>query len=343
MLHQRNLLSALFLVLVAGVLGFELGSDGGLLGLGRVSGVTFLNHSVQGLEIGAPVHARGVPVGHVTKLSFAPDASIQVDFALDRDHTEHLGFASAGTAEALRAKLLPREDQGGFYLDLEQVKSGSPAPALAFDAPPGYVPAAPRHVGFEGTPTDGPITSADMNRRFEQLAESLRKAVEDADVAGVSTSARSVLERIDAAMAELDAPQLSARTQETLDAVERAAVAFAELVEDKAESGGGGGLFSAVSSIGLVADSITGAVEEARVGETMEAVRGSMGDARETVADVRVLSREVQQLLVSIQSDMAGVRAALEATTALLGLIERDPGAILRGRQPNTDFPVEDQ
>ena len=336
----RRALFLILIVAVAGVLGW-FGRD--WLGGGGLPMVTYFSESVEGLEVGAPVKMRGAPVGVVTRIRLSPDPRwVAVEVDLDRGQAGPMGYrrgegggawqASAG----LRAQLVRPHPEADRFLRLETVGEGAhPPPVLAFETPPSFVPAIPSPVEASRAGGGGaPGGASQLPERFEELAARLSRAIEDADVAGLSSSARGLMTKLDGRLDELDAPVLSNKTQTALDSVARAADAFAKLVEEKSDSGGGGGgLFSTISSVGLVARTATNAIEDAKIGETTQLVRDS-------ISDVRVLARETHQLMGEVYGMMVAVQQTLNASTAMLGMIERDPGVFLRGRAPESKLPV---
>ena len=68
-------------------------------------------------------------------------------------------------------------------------------------------------------------------------------------------------------------------------------------------------------------------MKDAKVGETT----GSMRDATQSVAEIAVQMSRLSEVL---QADLVALREALESIRALADLLERDPGALLRGRAP---------
>jgi phospholipid/cholesterol/gamma-HCH transport system substrate-binding protein len=116
--------------------------------------VAFFDESVQGLDVGSPVKFRGVTVGTVSGITIAQDhRHVQVTSDIYVDAVKRLGIANGApdpnSGEAflptgLRVQLVAAGITGVRFLQVDFFeRSRYPVPALPFDPPWNYVPAAP--------------------------------------------------------------------------------------------------------------------------------------------------------------------------------------------------------
>ncbi len=211
----------------------------------HVDYVSYLDESVQGLDVGSPVKFRGVVVGRVARIDVAPDRRhVAVTSALS---TEQLGDLGLSEGEGGQTRLLmPTElrmqlvSQGLTGLKFLQIDFFDPrlypAPVLSFAPPERYIPAAVSTVktiessvvsASDSLPEmmQGLTRVSDRAARMmeqletqklpEHLAETLahldlllghmNDAIVGLDLKGLSTQARAGIARLNATVARADA------------------------------------------------------------------------------------------------------------------------------------------
>src|SRR5690349_1862136 len=92
------------LVAIGGALAIVLGLGVHLRATDRVRYHTYFDESVHGLDPGAPVEYRGVPIGRVATIQVGPDLT-HVDVALDVDHPHAIALGLDRPPPWLRAEL----------------------------------------------------------------------------------------------------------------------------------------------------------------------------------------------------------------------------------------------
>lgn len=121
---------------------------GTLIGISRlhhrvIYAYTFFDEPVTGLETGAPVRVRGVPIGQVGLITFGPDhRTVEVRSDIDVDALERLGFPSPEPKgimhipSSLRTQLASQGLTGGRFIAIDFFDEATNPP------PPTPVPAA---------------------------------------------------------------------------------------------------------------------------------------------------------------------------------------------------------
>lgn len=265
--------------------------------------VTYFDESVQGLEIGAPVKLRGVPIGHVAKLGFAPDRQlVEVVMSISVDRLESLGLppqregapgapADVGhgpSREALRTQLASSGITGFKYVAVDIYPEEPPPAPLSFTPPESYVPSLPSlfadlESGVRDTLSQTPLIA----ERLVQLLDRLLTVLDETDVAG-----------------------LTAQGKTTLRAAEDTLLDVREVVRDLGDAGA------------LVADA-RGAVADI----------GSAARATDRAADsLDEVLRGAPPLLARSETTLEDLGAAARALRLFADALERDPDMLLHGR-----------
>jgi phospholipid/cholesterol/gamma-HCH transport system substrate-binding protein len=266
---------------------------------------TFMDESVQGLEVGSPVKFRGVTLGAVSRIAIAPDKRhVRLTSDLDVDDMIIMGLAS-GDPEHLqvhvppdvRIQLASAGITGVKFLQLDyfNVKT-NPRPELPFKAPDNYIPAA---VSTMKNLEDAVVRAVD---RFPEMTDALLQVLAKLDTLLASVEAEKLPERTARTLRQADdtlqgikktftdvrADKLSSHAQQTLERLDSAVARLDSII---ARVGGDKGMIvaaeRAADALGDVASNASGATDE--LGTTLR--------------DVQQAAQAIQKLTDTLERD----------------------------------------
>ncbi len=316
---------ALVLVGLGLAVGFVLFLTSGALRGQQVTYETYIRESIAGLDVGAAVRFRGVPVGRVTELGLVsvvyssfmrgPDDPtsrlVLVRFAVDPER-----YGDASVESAVRAGLRVRVASSGVtglaYLEVDFVRD----PAAA---PPIEVPWTPRYPVIPSVPsTITQVTSA-AERLMTQLADlDLRALIDSAtalindfrDQVGGQGDLATTLREAAATMTTLRETIQGAALTETIADIRRAADRIAAAGESAQTLIGGPEMTRTVESIGqAAADLRTSIARLPAVIQTLElALRSIRGTTTDAQADLGPLLRDLRATVASLRDTAEALR-----------------------------------
>ena len=284
-----------------------------LLQRNSVEAVTYFDESVQGLDVGSAVKFRGVPIGSVSRIGIARDRRhVEVRAQIYTDTLAALGLSGAPFGDELplldatrrspelRVELASAGITGVKFLQVDFVDpEANPPPDLPFVPPPNYMPSRP----------------------------STLKTLEAA-LADLTTDLPLLLEEAGEAMRV---------TSRTLDSVR---LTLEPLVSRE------GPIFAALEGFRDAAHVVRESVGDAELGETTASVRRAAGSVSVAATAVGAASQSLGALSVDVagltedmRTDLVALGDTLEAIRALADYLERDPGALLRGRADGEEAP----
>lgn len=300
--------------------------------------LTYLDESVQGLEVGAPIKIRGVTIGRVTEISLAPDRRL-VEVRFEASVEELHKVRAIGETESaghvispeLRILIASQGITGVKFLEADFFTADTPTIPLSFDAPDSYVPSMPSTLkslesALRGVGDELPGALRDFRKLAVTLDEqvvAMDMAALTASLTGLSNDLRGVL---DGSGTTGIAPEVSGLIGDFR--------ALAAGVNDAlASMTGDGGTFQTVAA------SVTGLSDDVRatlgkVDGVMEGVdvAGTLTSFRGATDSFTRLSDGLSPAAQSMPAAVRDLRAMLRRIEALAALIERDPGVFLRGR-----------
>lgn len=314
-----------------------------------IPAVTYLDESVQGLDVGAPVKFRGVTVGRVSQIGVAPDrrhVAILVNFY--QEVLSSLGLRKADAKLDMTQPFAPPEARfqlasagitGVRFLALDVLDPDRyPTPELPFPVPWNYVPAAPSTLKsledtFNKVAADIPTLLLETKR----LLVEGRRFLQDVDARGLSKEAQTLMKHADQAILAVDARGLNDRARSALDDTRRTLATFEKLAQDVdgmvAElRDDDGELRTLLREATAMSARIRKALDDADIEATGQSVRRTADAVTDLAADARPVADGLQATLVELREATAAVRRLAEA-------LERDPGALLHGRQPAAQPP----
>ncbi|WP_018951742.1 MlaD family protein [Thioalkalivibrio sp. AKL12] len=289
---------------------------------------TYMDSSVQGLEVGAPVKFRGVNIGEVTDLTFT--SVVYESDVRPRDRRRYVMVrarlypdrfaASAQEGEfetrilenlvdaGLRVRMAAQGITGMSYLETDFSEPGT-HPPLAHDWEPHsiYVPSAPSTA-----------------MQFLEYAENLLKRIDELDIEGVVDNLTNLLVTVDTTLNELDTGRLAEQADEMIEELKtttRTANRVMESVERLVEHPDTQALPSETRA----------ALRELR--ETAEAADvGRLVDRMDSMVErlnrgMDVSEGKLLETLDELQAAMGGLRSLSDD-------VRRNPGGALFGAPP---------
>ena len=212
----------------------------------RIYFETYVDGTVQGVDVGTPVKFRGVQIGKVSAIKFTFNvygARTEVDrynyvlIVMDIDteifpgmfHENLTSLIEKNVAQGLRARIEPLGITGMNYIEINYVNDPAQFPSLAVDWTPHfyYIPSAP------GQFTNILDSINNMMRQLEQfnlgsmsekgmnLLEELNKAVTQAEIGKVSADLQSLLVDFKSALNAANLGGLSADAKHLMAGLEK--------------------------------------------------------------------------------------------------------------------------
>ena len=257
-----------------------------------VTYLTYFDESVEGLEVGAPVKARGVAVGQVGEITFAPDQHlVEVRSDLDVKLLKRLGLSHERMPPDIRAQLDTQGLLGNRFVSLDRFEPQThPPPKLSFPTPEHYIPAV---KSTQQTLVDS------VSRAMNDLSAVLDALVADGfgeRSSRVVTHADELLVSLNKMFKGLDEQKLPEQTAAALRDAR-----------------------TTVNKLGETLDRVNG--EGGLLASTQRAVT-SIGNAGNNAA---ASTHDLDETLSQIREAAAAIRYLADA-------IERDPDMLLKGR-----------
>ena len=277
-------------LIVAGVIIFGAGT----LFRKEVMIETYVEESVQGLDVGAPVKYRGVQIGQVKEIDlvsrlYLAGKTDAATMTLGRDVVVRMGifqFPRLGrtpseeevqrlvndlSADGFRVRLASQGITGVAYMEMDFVSSPPPPIRLTWEPKYPYLPSAPSTV-----------------RRFTQSAEEVLDKLSRVDIDGLIGDARNLIQNVEKSVKEADLPGLRREASGMIR-----------------------------NADGLVADA-RGAIKDLQVAAIRENILGFVSDLRKTNQDLQGILAKVQ-----IEPVMAEIQAAVTKVNAIVGRIDQ--------------------
>lgn len=275
----------------------------------KLEAVSLFDESVQGLEVGSAVKARGVTIGQVSSIKLrAEDSYIQVNMELYLNNTG-LG-AHRQAEERLRREIADgavcRMEYAGItgmkFIDIDYAHSGNvllaepPAGSLPPDAI--YIPSAPSllsSITSTALETMQRLAQVDVEKITDELSRAISGAADLLDNEKLDqtvTSLRSSSTKLDALLNDVQQQLGDERIATTLDTYNATGQRLQHL-----------------------ADKVDAQLDQAKIGETTQSLRETlselkaslakaetaMADAKQTMADYRQLAQTARQQLTEAE------------------------------------------
>ena len=289
----------------------------------------YFDEPVVGLEPGSSVRFRGVPIGVVDDITLASNKKhLQVRMALYDDKLVKLGLEvdELGPDKAfpsdLRAQLVTQYITQMSFILVDFVEPGS---------------ARDRELPFQ--PPINTIRS--IPSAFRSFEEGLRDVLRE--VPAISSAAKRMFDDVSKGFEEARLGEMAARMDATLRAVEKKLESLDEMPALRSATGAFGELERVLAELRSPDGPVQRAVAELRemsriVREAADAAEFAKTSAslRDAADGVARMSGETASLAGDFRAELGSLRAALASIERLADLLERDPGSLLRGRQPSS-------
>ncbi|HRU05872.1 MAG TPA: MlaD family protein [Candidatus Brocadiia bacterium] len=308
--------------------------------------VTYFTESVQGLEEGASVKYRGVPVGRVSRIHITPTAGfVAVDFEflshvfVDENmrpipSNRRAEFIQKLVDEGARVQLGMVGITGLKYLEIESVDPQKfPVPKMPFPSRRIFIPSIPSAIKT----LQADVTTA-VNRLaaldYEGIADRLKKLLDSANellaevnakevgarVSEIAVEVKGAAENIRGATARLNEALAAGELTATVKDARQVILALRSLAQKLDEQAA-----PAIEDARQLLAKISKAVDEAGIRNLAASAREALDKAGEAAARLAALREDTRLALRQLET-------TLRAAQRLFDYAERYPNSFLTGR-----------
>jgi paraquat-inducible protein B len=292
----------------------------------RYQFIVYFDASLKGLNAGAPVKYRGVPVGSVVEVLVShnqrpDDYTMPVIIEID----EQMVLAKSDRRLQLcnRDKLKERIQQGlRAKLDAESLVTGVLYVELEVmpDAPPAvFHQLVPEYPEIPSAPTD-----------IQELLANLARF----DIGGISDKLNALLSRLDSSLSQLNMAQINNGVTNLLDAADRL-IGSPDLTNSIAS------LRQTLATADALLDKIDRRVDPMadRVSDLLHEAEGTLSDLRRGIQDLTSLVEPEAPFRADLTTALEQLGDAGRAIADLAEFLERNPNALLTGKKPRPINP----
>jgi ABC-type transporter Mla subunit MlaD len=272
---------------------------------------TYFDETVSGLDIGAPVKYRGVPVGAVAAIKIAPDhRHVDVMYTLRVPELARLGLLSDSGADFtvpsdVRAQIGSQGITGVKLIDLDFFDPAtSPVPTLPFTTAERTIPAAPSLM--------------------KNIEDSLKRGL--AGLPDVLEAAVMLVQRIDGIVADFQDRNLPGRVAKVVDDATAAVADIRRVLRDVDKAKIPAALVSTLDGLSRSLEKVD------KILDQVEGEQGLVGSSKRATDAVSDLGRDASSTTEELNKTLRDVAEAAQALRDLSDALERDPDMLLKGR-----------
>jgi ABC-type transporter Mla subunit MlaD len=292
---------------------------------------SYFDEPVNGLDVGSPVKYLGVPLGKVVGIRGAPELGwIEVEAHLYVDGLEDMGLRDPANPLVEGEGLFVPD---GLYVQLvsSPLTGVSYIEAGFFDVPiPENLPFPTNWNTVRSVPSTletlgkGLVETLDsippLAEQATQLMNTLDQTLIDLDLRDIAQRTRDLLTITEAKVSALDTGGLSTDARATLDEVR------GFMIDLRAEDGAVNRLVDRIDELSTTLET---AVESADLQSTTASLRQAGSSVDLAGSEFAAFSRD-------LRGDVDLLRETLDSIRRLAVLLERDPGALIFGRTPQS-------
>jgi ABC-type transporter Mla subunit MlaD len=336
-----------------------------------ITAETYMVESVQGLDVGAPVKHRGVPVGKVSRIGFLGEeytlptrnndgslnllaSYVYVEMELEvtrRGKDRDIGTYKSAVKGGLAARMASAGLVGNVYLDLYFPPDPPNPIQLSWEPRHLYLPST-KSVIAELTSTASRIAKqledAKLDlvaQNIDRLVQTVEKKVGEVDVAKFQTDTAAFIEELRASNKRVQEILANESIDETLRNIAATSESFRRITGE-----GEGDLAEFIKDLPEVSERLkSSAVEiesllkDEKTRRIFDNVAITADLAPEAAAEVRRVAQRLGVLLSSQQSDLESIVRQLRKTTENLERLSEDaaknPSRVIFGDPPPPTTP----
>jgi paraquat-inducible protein B len=309
----------------------------------RTTFISYFDESVNGLDVGAPVKFKGVPIGEVTDIKLRVDLENET-FQVPVQYAINLQPVTDTTGAPLdldNPRLLKDQIGDGLraQLQLESIVTGKLYVELTYVSDPDSVVYAQAHSPHLEIPTElSPL--ARLGEEASGLMTNLRRF----DVSKINENIITFLVNANEKLDELDAEEINRSILATIESVQ-------DVVESEEIQTA---LADAPRVTGELRKTIAetqGLIEEMRtsVDPTAEELKATSRELRATLERMRKTMKEFDQTISTdsgigyeMQEALSKLANAAEALRVLVQSLERNPSMFIRGKDAPPPSPANE-
>ena len=300
----------------------------------RTTFISYFDESVNGLDVGAPVKFKGVPIGEVTDINLRVDLEnetfqVPVQYAINLDpvtdttgarlNLDDPALLRAQIEDGLRAQLqLESIVTGKLYVELTYISDPDSAvyaqgPPSRLSIPTELSPLAKLGEGASGLVTN--LRQFDVTQINENLVTFLVNANDKLEALDAEAINRSALSTIESVREVVESKEVRTALQDMPKATERlrATIKDAQALIQRLDRG-----------VEPTADELEQTSRQLRA--TLKRMRRTMDEVDQTLSPNSGIGYQMNEALSNLSE-------ATEALRVLVQSLERNPSMFLRGRE----------